>query len=45
MDTTEPVVKLLLELVPPIWQFAADFGGAVFNDIPAVLDDVTREAL
>ena len=45
VDTTEPVVKLLLEFVPPIWQFAADFGGAVFNDIPAVLDDVTREAL
>ena len=45
VDTTEPVVKLLLESVPPIWQFAADFGGAVFNDIPAVLDDVTREAL
>src|SRR5215204_2706647 len=45
VDATEPVVKLLLEFVPPIWQFAADFGGAVFNDIPAVLDDVTREAL
>jgi Family of unknown function (DUF6603) len=45
VDTTEPVVKLLLEIVPPIWQFAADFGGAVFNDIPAVLDDVAREAL
>ena len=45
VDTTEPVVKLLLDSCRRFWQFAADFGGAVFNDIPAVLDDVTREAL
>ncbi|HEY9463910.1 MAG TPA: DUF6603 domain-containing protein [Vicinamibacterales bacterium] len=45
VDTTEPVIKLLLNGLPRIWQGAADFGGAVFDDIPAVVDAVTREAL
>lgn len=45
VDTTEPVVNLLLESLPRIWQGAADFGGAVFDQLPAVVDEVTREAL
>jgi hypothetical protein len=45
VDTTDPAIKLLLESFPRIWQGAADFGGAVFDDLPPVVDDVTREAL
>lgn len=45
VDTTDPVVGLLMGALPRIWQGAAEFTGAVFNDIPPVVDDVTREAL
>jgi hypothetical protein len=45
VDTTDPVIRLLLESLPRIWQGAADFGGAVFDDLPPVIDEVTREAL
>jgi len=45
IDTTDPVVDLLGRALPRIWQGAAEFTGAVFHDIPPVVDDVTREAL
>lgn len=45
VDKDDPLVKLILDAFPPIWQGAADFGGAVFADIPPVMDDVSREAL
>ncbi len=45
VDTTEPLFHLLVECLPRIWQGAAQFTGAVFDQLPSVIDTVTREAL
>lgn len=45
VDTTEPVFELLVKCLPRIWQGAADFAGALWNELPTVVDDVLREAL
>ncbi|NTU63553.1 MAG: hypothetical protein HGB05_09140 [Chloroflexi bacterium] len=45
MDTTEPAFRLLVECLPRIWQGAAGFVGAVFDELPPVMDGVTREGL
>ena len=45
VDTSEPLVKLVLESLPRIWQGAADFGGVLFDELPGGIDEITREAL
>ena len=45
VDTTEPTFQLLLDILPRIWGAAAEFGSAVYGDLPPVLDEITREGL
>jgi hypothetical protein len=45
VDTTEPAFAVLMEWLPRIWAGAAEFGGAVYGDLPPAIDEITREAL
>jgi hypothetical protein len=44
-DETDPALKPLLSFLPTVWRVAAGFTSAVWDDIPAQVDDITREAL
>ena len=44
-DETDPALKPVLHLLPAIWRAAAGFTSAVWDDLPPIVDDVTREAL
>ncbi|HEU4694465.1 MAG TPA: DUF6603 domain-containing protein [Vicinamibacterales bacterium] len=45
VDTTDPSLPLLFKALPLIWKGAAEFAGGLFDALPPVMDDVTREAL
>jgi hypothetical protein len=44
VDRTDPALLALLEVLPQWWSAAAGFAGAVWNDVPPVLDGIAREA-
>ncbi len=45
VDKTDPALMSVLKVLPQLWSAAAGFTGAVWNDVPPVLDGIAREAL
>ena len=41
----DPTLTLLFNALPLIWKGAAEFAGGLFDALPPVIDDVTREGL
>lgn len=45
VDRTDPALLPLVKFLPQVWSAATGFPGAVWADVPPVLDSVAREAL